>query len=111
MLHECIVFLIKDLEEIEEVFVSAKQGQSFNFVIDIQPFTERIDAHINDVLKYKDDIIDMKLMNPLKLDLMISHLRELSVSCFFEKTSKKVFIDQFKAVQHDLHYIERQSAG
>ncbi|TDM13241.1 DUF1798 family protein [Macrococcus lamae] len=110
MLHECIQFLIEDLSAIDNNFDAAKNGREFNFVIDIQPFTEQVDGHLNDFLLYKDEIIAMRLMNPIKLDLMVTHLKELSVACFFEKTSKKVFIDQFKAVQHDLHYIERQSS-
>ncbi|KAA1040211.1 DUF1798 family protein [Macrococcus equipercicus] len=109
MLHECIIFLIDDLTEIESTFEAAKKGREFNFVIDIQPFTERIDAHLTELMQYEETITALRLMNPLKLELLVSHIRELSVSCFFDRTSKKMFIDQFKAAQHDLHYIERQT--
>lgn len=109
MLHECIINLNKELKMMEQFFEEAKKGKEFNFVIDIQPFTEKVDRHINDLVTYQEQIVSFPLMNEKKLKLMIIHLRELSVECFFDKTSKKVFIDKYKAVQHDLHYLERMS--
>lgn len=108
MLHECIDFLIKDLEKINAYYQAAKDGREFNFVIDIQPFTENIDSHLYELITYRGKITQFKLMNDMKLDLLVQHMRELSVECFFEKTSRKVFFDKYKAVQHDLHYMARQ---
>ncbi|MCU7556734.1 YppE family protein [Macrococcus capreoli] len=109
MLQKCIITLIQDLNAIEIYYTQAKNGRNFNFVIDVQPFTEKIDRHIEDLQQFHPAIIQLPLMNEQKLSLLILHLRELSVDCFFEKTSKKLFIDKFKAVNHDLNYILRQT--
>ncbi|WP_165980645.1 DUF1798 family protein [Macrococcus carouselicus] len=99
--------LNEDIKKIEIFFEAAKKGREFNFVIDIQPFTEHVDAHLTDLKMNEDQVVALPLMNELKLKLLIQHMRELSVECFFDKTSKKVFLDKYKAVQHDLHYLER----
>ncbi|ULG73337.1 DUF1798 family protein [Macrococcus brunensis] len=100
--------LNEDLVKIETFFNAAKKGKEFNFVLDIQPFTEHVDLHLSQLNDIKDHILSLPLMNELKFKLLVLHLRELSVECFFDKTSKKVFLDKFKAVQHDLHYLERK---
>ncbi|GGB05776.1 hypothetical protein GCM10007190_12260 [Macrococcus hajekii] len=100
--------LIDDIKKIEAYYDAARTGREFNFVLDIQPFTEQVDAHLSELMTHKTEILKLPLMNELKMKLFILHIRELSVECFFEKTSKKVFIDKLKAVQHDLHYLERK---
>lgn len=107
MLQECIKDLIEDLKFIDDNFQKAKDGNQFEFYSIIQPFTKRVDQHIESLSKFQNEVIALPLMNPLKWSLLIAHLKELSVECFFEKTSKKIFLDKFKAVQHDLKYIER----
>lgn len=109
MLHKCIISLIEDLKTIETYFNRAKLGESFNFVLHVQPFTEQVDGHMSAMEHYKDEIIALPLMNEKKYLLMIQHLRELSVDCFFEKTSKKLFLDRYKAVNHDLQYIYKKT--
>ncbi|UBH21338.1 YppE family protein [Macrococcus armenti] len=111
MLQQCIQSLIYDLEKIEKYFELAKAGHAFNFVMDVQPFTEKVDHHITLLNQYKDEITSLPLMNEKKYDLCIAHLRDISVSCFFSKTSKKVFIDQYKAVKHEVNYIKRMTVS
>lgn len=108
MLHRIVVKLLNDLNQMQQYYHKAKEGESFNFVMHVQPFTEKVDRDISDISKYNEQIIQLKLMNEMKYKLMIQHLKELSVECFFSKTSKKVFIDKYKAVQHDLQYMERE---
>lgn len=107
-MQDYIKSLNEDLVKIETFFNAAKNGKEYNFVLDIQPFTERVDRHLAQLDDIKEAILKLPLMNELKLQLLVLHLRELSVDCFFDKTSKKVFLDKFKAVQHDLHYLERK---
>jgi len=107
-LQDYIKPLNEDLVKIETFFKAAKKGKKFNFVLDIQPFTEHVDFHLSQLDEIKAHILDLSLMNDLKYKLLVLYLRELSVECFFDKTSKKVFLDKFKAVQHDLHYLERK---
>lgn len=107
MLQNCIKSLIENMQQIDQYFRSAKNGELYNFVIDVQPFTEQVDANLNQLNNFKDEILSLPLMNEKKLSLMILYIRELSVDCFFDKTSKKIFIDKFKAVNHDLQYINR----
>ncbi|MCE4957044.1 DUF1798 family protein [Macrococcoides caseolyticum] len=108
MLHNCIKSLITELQLIENYFERSKKGEYFNFVLDVQPFTERVDNNLMGLEQFTSEILSLPLMNEKKLLLLKQHLRELSVDCFFEKTSKKLFIDKYKAVQHDLTYIYRQ---
>lgn len=107
MLQNCIKSLIENMQQIDQYFHSAKNGELFNFVIDVQPFTEQVDANLNQLNNYKEKILSLPLMNEKKLSLLMLYIRELSVDCFFDKTSKKIFIDKFKAVNHDLQYINR----
>lgn len=107
MLQKCIISLIADMQSINDYFERSKKGELFNFVIDVQPFTERVDANLERLNAYTNEILSLPLMNEKKLSLMVQHIRELSVECFFEKTSKKLFIDKYKAVNHDLLYIDR----
>ncbi|RXK19254.1 DUF1798 family protein [Macrococcus sp. DPC7161] len=107
MLQECIKDLIEDLQKINDSFIKAKEGNQFDFYLIINPFTKKVDQHIESLLIFQKEIIALPLMNPMKLHLLIAHLKELSVECFYEKTSKKLFLDKFKAVQHDLKYLER----
>lgn len=107
MLQNCIISLIENMQQIEQYFQKAKNGEQFNFVIDVQPFTEQVDANLNQLNIFKDEILSLPLMNEKKLTLLMLYIRELSVDCFFDKTSKKLFIDKFKAVNHDLQYINR----
>ena len=107
MLQECIKDLIEDLQNIEDYYHKAKEGVQFDFYAMIQPFTKKVDQHIDSLSTFQKEIIALPLMNPMKLHLLIAHIKELSVECFYEKTSKKLFLDKFKAVQHDLKYLER----
>ncbi|WP_414049677.1 DUF1798 family protein [Macrococcus animalis] len=107
MLQNCIISLIEDMHAINEYFGRSKKGELFNFVIDVQPFTEQVDANITVLNQYTSEILSLPLMNEKKFSLMVMHIRELSVECFFDKTSKKLFIDKYKAVNHDLQYINR----
>ena len=107
MLHNCIISLTENMHQIDQYFHRAKNGELFNFVIDVQPFTEQVDVNLNQLNNYNDEILSLPLMNEKKLSLLILYIRELSVDCFFDKTSKKIFIDKFKAVNHDLQYIKR----
>lgn len=107
MLQQCIESLMNDIIRIEHYFKASKDGQQFNFVMDVQPFTEKVDKHLSMLENYKVQVISLPLMNEKKYQLMVTHIKELSVSCFFSKTSKKIFIDQFKAVKHELHYLNR----
>ncbi|ARQ06926.1 DUF1798 domain-containing protein [Macrococcoides canis] len=107
MLQQCIKSLMNDIIRIEQYFEASKEGQQFNFVMDIQPFTETVDQHLTVLENNRAQVIGLPLMNEKKYELMIAHIKDLSVSCFFSKTSKKVFIDQLKAVKHELHYLNR----
>lgn len=107
MLQKCIISLIEDMQAIHNYFERSKAGEYFNFVLDVQPFTERVDANIATLNQYTREIISLPLMNEKKFSLLVVHLRELSVECFFDKTSKKLFIDKYKAVNHDLNYMNR----
>lgn len=108
MLQNCIQSLILDINEISNYYERSKKGETFNFVLHVQPFTERVDSHLNEFTRFEEKILSLPLMNEKKLSLLILYIKELSVECFFEKTSKKIFLDKYKAVNHDLHYINRK---
>ncbi|PTF16899.1 DUF1798 domain-containing protein, partial [Staphylococcus devriesei] len=53
--------------------------------------------------------INLPYMNNKKFDLLINSLKELSVDCHFQRTSKKLFTEKLKAVNYDLNYILQSS--
>lgn len=63
MLHECIINLNKDLKKIEHYYDDARLGKEFNFVIDIQPFTEAVDRNISELNDHKEQVLQLPLMN------------------------------------------------
>lgn len=41
-------------------------------------------------------------MNKEKLEILVKHIKELSVECHYNKTSKKLFNEKLKSVNYDL---------
>ncbi|EGQ2800830.1 DUF1798 family protein [Staphylococcus pseudintermedius] len=99
--------LIHDLATISQRFKVARVGRQYDFYKEVQPFVQQVDAHLQSLQHYQDTISKQKYFNAQKLQRMSSLMSEIAVACHQSTTSKKLFLDQFKAVQHDLNYLSQ----
>ncbi|MTV22574.1 DUF1798 family protein [Staphylococcus delphini] len=99
--------LIHDLATISQRYETARSGKQYDFYKEAQPFVQQVDAHLQSLHHYQDTISKQKYFNARKLQRMSSLMAELAVACHQSTTSKKLFLDQFKAVQHDLNYLSQ----
>ena len=104
--------LLNELETIEERFNNVKVSQNdYDFYNVVYPYTQKIDAKLESIIKLKSQIIQLSYMNANKFDLLIKSYKELSVDCHFHRTSKKLFTEKVKAVNYDLKYIYQTIEG
>lgn len=99
--------LIHDLTAIYQRYEEARAGRQYDFYNEVQPFVQQIDAHLQALQRYHHTISQHKYFNAQKLQRMSSLMAELAVACHQSTTSKKIFLDRYKAVQHDLHYLSQ----
>ncbi|MEJ7540767.1 DUF1798 family protein [Staphylococcus intermedius] len=99
--------LIHDLTTISQRYEAARAGRQYDFYNEVQPFVQQVDAHLQSLERYQHTISKQKYFNINKLHRMSSLMAELVVACHQSTTSKKLFIDQYKAVQHDLNYLSQ----
>ncbi|GGI39808.1 DUF1798 family protein [Mammaliicoccus stepanovicii] len=98
--------LINKLSNMEQTFKFAKNDYEYDFYQDVVPFVEQVDQLLEHLLEQKHNILKLQYMNEQKFQLLIDNYKELSVECHYKRTSKKLFLEKFKAVQHDLNYIK-----
>ncbi|MFH0715537.1 DUF1798 family protein [Staphylococcus delphini] len=99
--------LIHDLTTISQRYEAARAGKQYDFYKEVQPFVQQVDAHLQSLQQFQHTISKQKYFNARKLQRMSSLMAELAVACHQSTTSKKLFLDQFKAVQHDLNYLSQ----
>lgn len=105
-MDELIQQLIDELNIMYQRYHEAKTTQvDYDFYHVVQPYSKRIDRELNELKTKKQHIVQLPYMNPMKFDLLISHIEELSIECHFQRTSRKLFMEKFKSVQYDLNYI------
>ncbi|MCJ1656356.1 DUF1798 family protein [Staphylococcus sp. NRL 16/872] len=98
--------LLIELQYIEKHYNEAKTtGEDFNFYQTVKPYVQHIDDILNKLNQYQDNILLLPYMNEKKLKLLFNNIKELSVDCHFHRTSRKLFIEKFKAVNYDLNYL------
>lgn len=100
-----IIELINKLDEIHHIFTNAKNDHEYDFYEDVKPFVENIDKQLNYLVEQQPKILNLPYMNEAKFQLLVDNYKELSVECHFKRTSKKLFLEKYKAVHHDLNYI------
>ncbi|MBI5972498.1 DUF1798 family protein [Staphylococcus caledonicus] len=109
-MYELINEMLLELYTIERRYNEVKvTNQDFDFYETVYPYAQRIDKKLQDLTKYKDEIINLPYMNSKKFDLLINTIKELSVDCHFQRTSRKLFTEKLKAVNYDLNYILQSS--
>ncbi|PNZ70223.1 DUF1798 family protein [Staphylococcus croceilyticus] len=98
--------LLKELQYIETHYNEVKTtGEDFDFYQKVVPYTQYIDDTLNELIQYKNDIIQLPYMNERKFNLLVNNIKELSVDCHFHRTSRKLFTEKLKAVNYDLNYL------
>lgn len=109
-MYELINEMLLELSTIERRYNEVKiTNQDFDFYETVYPYTQHIDKKIQYLTEFKQEIINLPYMNNKKFDLLINSLKELSVDCHFQRTSKKLFTEKLKAVNYDLNYILQSS--
>lgn len=109
-MYELINEMLLELYTIERRYNEVKvTNQDFDFYETVYPYAQRIDKKLQDLTEYKDEIINLPYMNSKKFDLLINSIKELSVDCHFQRTSRKLFTEKLKAVNYDLNYILQSS--
>ncbi|WP_315295011.1 DUF1798 family protein [Mammaliicoccus lentus] len=98
--------LLNKLTEMQEIFSNAKNDHEYDFYKDVVPFVEYVDECLEQFIQHKNRILQLQYMNEQKFELLIDNYKELSVECHYKRTSKKLFLEKHKAVQHDLKYIQ-----
>ena len=63
---------------------------------------KKIDGLTEELSHYHDELIQFPYMNKEKLEMLVKHIKELSVECHYNKTSKKLFNEKLKSVNYDL---------
>ncbi|MBI5975376.1 DUF1798 family protein [Staphylococcus canis] len=92
--------LQQDLQLIYERFQKAREGYHFDFNHEIKPFVEDIDNHLEIFLKYETSVVQHPYFNHLQYQKLIELIKEISLSCHHPKTSLKIFMEQYKTIQH-----------
>ncbi|MCI2947536.1 YppE family protein [Staphylococcus caledonicus] len=109
-MYELINEMLLELYTIERRYNEVKvTNQDFDFYETVYPYAQHIDKKLQDLTEYKDEIINLPYMNSKKFDLLINSIKELSVDCHFQRTSRKLFTEKLKAVNYDLNYILQSS--
>lgn len=97
--------LLNKLNDMIDIFNYAKDDHEYDFYKDVVPFVEQVDMLLDKLEFHQSEILKLQYMNEQKFQLLISNYKELSVECHYKRTSKKLFLEKHKAVQHDLNYI------
>lgn len=98
--------LIIDITEMNHRFEKVKSSEvDYDFYKVVQPYAQSIDAKLDELNHYYQQIINTPYMTPSKFDLLISNIQSLSVECHFKRTSRKLFTEKIKSVQYDLKNI------
>lgn len=97
--------LINKLNDMQQIFKNAKDDHEYDFYNDVVPFVEVVDELLDKLSSQQQEILKLQYMNEQKFYLLIDNYKELSVECHYKRTSKKMFLEKHKAVQHDLNYI------
>ncbi|WP_323702347.1 DUF1798 family protein [Mammaliicoccus sp. Dog046] len=97
--------LLGKLNEMNERFTNAKEDHVYDFYNDVVPFVESVDILLDAFSQQQANALTLQYMNMQKFQLLIDNYKELSVECHYKRTSKKLFLEKHKAVQHDLNYI------
>lgn len=105
LMQSAIEKLLDDLNHISLRYQQARKGHQFEFYEDIAPFVSQVDQDVASLNLYQNQIQNLPYFNRQKFVRMQSLISDLAVSCHQSTTSKKIFIDRFKAVQHDLNYL------
>ena len=84
--------ILKELQYMASSYNEIKLTQSEKpFHRDVVPYVKKI-----------DELIQFPYMNKEKLEILVKHIKELSVECHYNKTSKKLFNEKLKSVNYDL---------
>lgn len=102
-MDKMIHLLLEDLTKIKHRYQQAREGKVFNFEEDIQPFIETIDKHLDLLKQHRTSILNQPYETATKFSQLISLIEEISVSCHYAKTSKKIFVEQSKTVYNHLN--------
>ena len=97
--------LINELNKMQQIFKNAKDDHEYDFYKDVAPFVEAVDELLDKLALEQHTVLQLQYMNEQKFQLLIDNYKELSVECHYKRTSKKLFLEKHKAVQHDLSYI------
>ncbi|WP_345773039.1 DUF1798 family protein [Mammaliicoccus sp. P-M59] len=97
--------LLNKLNNMLDIFQHAKDDHEYDFYKDVVSFVEQVDVLLDKLAVHQDAVLKLQYMNEQKFQLLISNYKELSVECHYKRTSKKLFFEKHKAVQHDLNYI------
>ncbi|UEX89165.1 DUF1798 family protein [Staphylococcus ratti] len=96
-------------EQIQNRFILAKRGQSFQFDTEIKPFINDVDVIISKFKTYQAKIIQLPYFNEQKFHQLIKLIEETSIECHYATTSTKIFNEKEKVITHDLNYIKQMS--
>ena len=95
--------ILKELQYMASSYNEIKLTQSEKpFHRDVVPYVKKIDDLTEELSHYHDELIQFPYMNKEKLEILVKHIKELSVECHYNKTSKKLFNEKLKSVNYDL---------
>ncbi|MCE4949554.1 DUF1798 domain-containing protein [Staphylococcus hominis] len=95
--------LLKELQYMASSYNEIKLTQSEKqFHRDVVPYVKKIDGLTEELSHYDNELIQFPYMNKEKLEMLVKHIKELSVECHYNKTSKKLFNEKLKSVNYDL---------
>lgn len=103
VMYTLINELLKELQYMASSYNEIKLTQSEKqFHRDVVPYVKKIDGLTEELSHYDDELIQFPYMNKEKLEMLVKHIKELSVECHYNKTSKKLFNEKLKSVNYDL---------
>lgn len=103
VMYTLINELLKELQYMASSYNEIKLTQSEKqFHRDVVPYVKKIDGLTEELSHYHDELIQFPYMNKEKLEMLVKHIKELSVECHYNKTSKKLFNEKLKSANYDL---------
>mgnify|MGYP002713781058 FL=1 len=103
VMYTLINEILKELQYMASSYNEIKLTQSEKpFHRDVVPYVKKIDDLTEELSHYHDELIQFPYMNKEKLEILVKHIKELSVECHYNKTSKKLFNEKLKSVNYDL---------
>ncbi|AVP37060.1 DUF1798 family protein [Staphylococcus felis] len=105
ILQQMVSNLNQDLLLIKERYTLARNGYQFDFDNEIKPFVQRVDHHMSEFKRYEHEVLGIQYFNQKHFNNLIQLIEDLSITCHYPKTSLKIFMNQYKTVQHHIQML------